>query len=116
MAIGENPSHHPSLQSKEEIGYSRSPSARSSCDNPVMQDKSPEEGFPSYQPETENQAPAVVPRSKRRGLFGQFTLLAEVENPKTYPRKIKWFITFIVAVAAAAAPLGSSIFFRELLP
>lgn len=55
----------------------------------------------------------VVPRMKRRGLFGQLTLVAEVEDPKTYPRKMKWFITFIVAVAAAAAPMGSSIFFRE---
>lgn len=56
----------------------------------------------------------VVPRLKRRGLLGQFTLVAEIENPKTYPRKMKWFITFIVAVAAAAAPSGSAIFFREL--
>lgn len=58
--------------------------------------------------------PAIaVPRMKRRGVFGQLTLVAEVEDPKTYPRKMKWFITFIVAVAAAAAPMGSSIFFRE---
>lgn len=57
--------------------------------------------------------PTVVPRLKRRGLFGQFTLLAEVENPKLYPRKTKWFITFIVAVAGATAPMGSSIFFRK---
>lgn len=57
----------------------------------------------------------VVPRMKRRGLFGQLTLVAEVEDPKTYPRKMKWFITFIVAVAAVAAPGGSSIFFRKLI-
>lgn len=58
--------------------------------------------------------PAVkVPRSKRRGLFGQMTLVAEVEDPKTYPRRMKWFITFIVAVAGATAPMGSSIFFRK---
>ena len=57
--------------------------------------------------------PTVVPRLQRRGLFGQFTLLAEVENPKLYPRKTKWFITFIVAVAGATAPMGSSIFFRK---
>lgn len=58
--------------------------------------------------------PAVkVPRLKRRGLFGQMTLVAEVENPKTYPRKMKWFITFIVAVAGATAPMGSSVFFRK---
>lgn len=58
--------------------------------------------------------PAVkVPRLKRRGLFGQMTLVAEVEDPKTYPRKMKWFITFIVAVAGATAPMGSSVFFRK---
>lgn len=57
--------------------------------------------------------PVMVPRLKRRGLFGQFTLLAEVENPKAYSRKTKWFITFIVAVAGATAPMGSSIFFRK---
>jgi hypothetical protein len=54
----------------------------------------------------------AVPRSKRRGLFGRFTLLAEVEDPKSYPRNTKWFITFVVAVGAMAAPMGSSIFYR----
>jgi hypothetical protein len=54
----------------------------------------------------------IVPRSKRRGLLGRFTLLAEVEEPKNYPRKTKWFITFVVAVGAMAAPMGSSIFYR----
>ena len=57
--------------------------------------------------------PVKVPRSKRRGLLGQFTILAEVEQPKNYPRRIKWFITFIVALAAIAAPLGTTIFFRK---
>ncbi|KAJ5898895.1 hypothetical protein N7495_003639 [Penicillium taxi] len=55
-----------------------------------------------------------VPRLKRRGLFGQFTLVAEVENPKTYPRNMKWFITFIVALASMVAPMGSAIFFPSL--
>lgn len=59
--------------------------------------------------------PAVkVPRGKRRGLLGQLALVAEIEDPKTYPRKMKWFITFIVAWAGAMAPMGSSIFFRKL--
>ena len=58
--------------------------------------------------------PAVkVPRSKRQGLFAQFCVLAEVEEPKHYPRRTKWFITFIISLAAAAAPLGSSIILRE---
>ena len=57
--------------------------------------------------------PVKVPRSKRRGLLGRFTILAEVEEPKHYPNHTKWFITFVVAVTAAAAPLGSAIFFRR---
>src|SRR5947207_3269743 len=52
-----------------------------------------------------------VPRSRRRGLLGRFTLVAEIENPYDYGNSLKWFITFIVAFAAAAAPTGSSIFF-----
>jgi hypothetical protein len=54
-----------------------------------------------------------VPRSQRRGLLGRFTLVAEVENPYDYSDRLKWFITFIVAFAAAAAPMGSSIIFRK---
>lgn len=80
---------------------------------PIVEGKSPEDAFPTQQATSIYEEPIPVPRSRRRGLFAQFTLLAEVENPKTYPRRTKWFITFIVAVAAAAAPMGSSIFFRR---
>ena len=59
-----------------------------------------------------NPAPVKVPHSKRRGLFGRFTIVAEVEEPKHYPRRTKWFITFVIALAAVAAPLGSAIIFR----
>lgn len=54
-----------------------------------------------------------VPRAQRRGLFGRFTIVAEVTEPKNYPRSTKWFITFVVASAAVAAPLGSAILFRK---
>lgn len=57
--------------------------------------------------------PVKVPRLNRRGLFGQLTILAEVEEPTLYPRQTKWFITFVVAIAGMAAPLGSTIIFRE---
>lgn len=57
--------------------------------------------------------PVKVPRSQRRGLFGRFTILAEVENPKEYPRSVKWFITFVIAMAAIAAPIGSTLIFRK---
>lgn len=54
-----------------------------------------------------------VPTSARTGLLGRLSLLYEAEDPKGYPRKIKWFITFNIALAAVAAPLGSSIILRE---
>ncbi|PYH87441.1 MFS general substrate transporter [Aspergillus ellipticus CBS 707.79] len=81
---------------------------------PVMEGKDEEAQVSSSYSREEQELPVVVPRLKRRGLFGQLTLLEEVENPKVYPRKTKWFITFVVAVAGAAAPMGSSIFFPSL--
>lgn len=57
--------------------------------------------------------PITVSAKYRRGLLAQLALLPEVEEPKHYPRKTKWFITFIIAVAAMAAPMGSAIFFRS---
>ena len=59
--------------------------------------------------------PVRVPTAERRGLFARFSIVAEVEEPKHYPRKTKWFITFIIALAAIAAPLGSAIILRESL-
>ncbi|KAL1954923.1 hypothetical protein VTO42DRAFT_461 [Malbranchea cinnamomea] len=58
--------------------------------------------------------PVKVPRSKRRGLFAGWTLVAEVEVPRHYPRNTKWFITFVISIAGAAAPMGSAIFFPAL--
>lgn len=51
----------------------------------------------------------VVPRSQRRGLLARFALIPEVENPEHYARQTKWFLTFIVAFCAMAAPMGSAI-------
>lgn len=62
--------------------------------------------------EVEDPKPVKVPRSKRRGLFGRFSIVAEVEEPKHYSRRTKWYITFVVALAAVAAPIGSTIIFR----
>ena len=56
---------------------------------------------------------SVISRSKRRGLLGRFTIVAEIEEPHDYDRRVKWFITFVIATAAAAAPMGSAIFFRK---
>lgn len=54
-----------------------------------------------------------VPKLQRRGLFANFAILPEIEDPYQYPRKTKWFIVLLAAYCAAAAPLGSAIFFRR---
>jgi multidrug resistance protein len=56
----------------------------------------------------------VVPRGERRGLFARLAVIAEVTEPHDYTNKRKWMITFVVAVAAAAAPMGSSIILPAL--
>lgn len=58
-------------------------------------------------------AMVVVPRAKRRGLLPWLAMLPEVENPYDYPARIKWTITVVTALAASAAPMGSSVFYRE---
>ncbi|KAL9114138.1 MAG: hypothetical protein Q9227_001910 [Pyrenula ochraceoflavens] len=58
--------------------------------------------------------PKKVNRADRRGLWARFAILAEVEDPHTYGRGKKWFITFVVAVAAVAAPMGSAILYPAL--
>ncbi|XWW92096.1 hypothetical protein V2A60_000018 [Cordyceps javanica] len=56
----------------------------------------------------------IVPRGERRGLLSRFTIVPEVVNPYDYKRGTKWGITATIAVATAAAPLGSSIFYPAL--
>ncbi|KAL9054022.1 MAG: hypothetical protein Q9162_004428 [Coniocarpon cinnabarinum] len=55
-----------------------------------------------------------VPVAQRSGWLGRLSLLYEAEEPKSYPRGIKWFITFEIALAAVAAPMGSSIILPAL--
>jgi hypothetical protein len=57
--------------------------------------------------------PVKVPRGERRGLFARFCLVAEVVEPWDYKGSTKWWITFVVAIAAAAAPVGTAIILRE---
>ncbi|TVY49585.1 MFS transporter [Lachnellula occidentalis] len=62
-----------------------------------------------------SRALSIVPRSRRRGLLGSFAcIIPEVEKPYEYKNSTKWFITLIVALAAAAAPMGSAIFLPAL--
>ena len=53
-----------------------------------------------------------VPLRHRAGLLAKLSILYEAEEPKDYPRNVKWIITFIIGVAAFAAPMGSSIILR----
>lgn len=55
-----------------------------------------------------------VPRSERRGLFASLAAIPEVTEPTHYPNSTKWLITSIVAIAAAAAPVGSAIILPSL--
>ena len=105
---------------EEKISVDSTPaSSRPSIAGPSIEptDKPGDQGkhdVETAQREIPDPAPVKVPHSKRRGLFGRFTIVAEVEEPKHYPRRTKWFITFVIALAAVAAPLGSAIIFRKL--
>ncbi|KAB2578827.1 Major facilitator superfamily [Lasiodiplodia theobromae] len=61
-----------------------------------------------------SRTPTVIPRRERRGLLAHLCLIPEVSNPYEYSRKIKWTITFFVALAAMAAPTGSAIILPAL--
>lgn len=65
---------------------------------------------------TTSKAPEVVqvPRTERAGLLASLSLLYEAQEPRHYPRKYKWLVTFWVALAAAAAPMGSAIILPAL--
>jgi hypothetical protein len=115
-ALGAGSGDHPTGSASHEVEledyHSRS---HASSITGHDEEKNAPEPEPLQRASTELGPAVTVPRLKRRGLLGQLALVAEVENPKTYPRRTKWFITFVVAVAGAAAPLGSSIFFRKSL-
>ncbi|KAK5102067.1 hypothetical protein LTS08_004527 [Lithohypha guttulata] len=64
--------------------------------------------------ETTKQPLVKVPRSQRRGLFARFAIIPEVTEPVHYSNTTKWLITVVVAIAAAAAPVGSAIILPAL--
>jgi hypothetical protein len=66
----------------------------------------------SQTPSTRSRTLSIVPRSRRRGWFGRFAVIPEVERPYDYSNKTKWTITSVVALAGAVAPMGSAIFYR----
>ena len=79
-------------------------------------DKPPLSKTKSRSSSVRSRAVTIVPRAKRRGLLARLTVIPEVERPYEYKRSTKWFITFQVAIAAAAAPMGSAILLRKSEP
>ncbi|KAL6891726.1 MFS general substrate transporter [Trichoderma longibrachiatum] len=63
---------------------------------------------------TRSRTLTIVPRAQRRGVLARLTLVPEVERPYEYKNSTKWGITLTIALATAAAPLGSSIFYPAL--
>lgn len=91
--------------------HSQSRSADAALDDPNQLNI---ERSKSRSSSTRSRPLVIVPISERRGLFARLTFVVpEVEKPYYYKRSTKWFITFLVAIAAAAAPMGSSILLRE---
>lgn len=109
----ESPKEHvaPDL---EKIKGHLSPSVSTQDEHAAEESVTEQKDAEAVEIEIEEPGPVKVPRSKRRGLFGRFAILAEVEEPKHYSRTTKWYITFVVALAAVAAPLGSTIIFPTL--
>ncbi|KAF2093760.1 major facilitator superfamily transporter multidrug resistance [Rhizodiscina lignyota] len=58
----------------------------------------------------------IVPRSQRRGILAHLAIIPEVTVPTDYTNSVKWSITAIVGIAAAAAPMGSAIILPALMP
>ena len=67
-------------------------------------------GLP-FAPEVE-EPPSIVP-SKRTTVFDCFLLVKKVDDPKSYSRRFRWFITILAAASAALDPLSSTIFYRN---
>lgn len=57
----------------------------------------------------------TVPKAERRGLLARFCIIDEVTNAWDYTNRMKWIVTAIVAMAGAAAPMGSSIVLPALV-
>ncbi|KAH7055756.1 major facilitator superfamily domain-containing protein [Macrophomina phaseolina] len=97
----------------------RPKSGSSSASSDVGIESPNDAGPPALQPTATqssaiSRAPTIIPRKERRGLLAHLCLIPEVSNPYEYSRRIKWTITFFVALAAMAAPTGSAIILPAL--
>jgi hypothetical protein len=80
---------------------------------PAPNETEPAQRSKSKSSSVHSRALSIIPRSKRRGLLARLTIIPEVERPYEYKRGTKWLITLQVALAAAAAPMGSAILLRK---
>lgn len=97
---------------RDSIHSDHSHTSHESIEN-VQQEIQPTQRSKSRTSSVRSRPQSIVPRNKRRGLLGKLALLPEVDRPYDYKRSTKWLITLIIALAAAAGPMGSSIFLRN---
>lgn len=104
-------------------GRSGSHSTRHSEDSQRTEDDFHDHQVPQHRSRSRAQSsvrsvrpPAVkVARAQRRGLLARLCVVDEITNAWDYSTKMKWLITAIVAVAGAAAPMGSAIVLPALV-
>jgi hypothetical protein len=94
-------------QSKE-LGIDKEPKSPDSSKSSLVDDSPKAENAPPPPPSDADLDAPIVPRHLRRGLLARFALVPETTRPTRYPRRTKWLLTFVVAMAAAAAPIGSA--------
>ena len=110
------------VEGNEEKTFDTGTPSNSSGDIRGIQDPSSPSRLSSVIPQDDSNRPlsirseikqaVIVPKHERRGWLARVSIVAEVYEPKHYENRTKWFITFIVAIAAAAAPMGSGIVLR----
>ena len=106
-----NPTEHQGFSTASGPISSHSQSSQDTIDA-VPEQTEPAQRSKSRSSSTRSRTLSIIPRSKRRGLLARFTLIPEVARPYDYKQSTKWLITLQVALAAAAAPMGSAIILR----
>ena len=117
----DGPVEHPGVSTSPDVddkkgdtdGDSIHSQSSSGTIEPIPDQKEPQPRSKSKSSSVRSRPLSIVPRHERRGLLGKLALIPEVDRPYDYKNSTKWLITAIIALAAAAAPIGSAIFLRE---
>lgn len=114
-ALG-NPQHGSQTPPEKEIPDEFASSSSKSSDTASKEKEQQSQQQPDLEksPSDVRPPPEVVPRLKRRGLFGSLTIVPEVVNAYHYPNSTKWMMTVLVAMAGVTSSTGSSIFYPAL--